>query len=380
MRKIIHVDMDAFYASVEELDDPSLKGKPVIVGGDRGARGVVSAASYAARRHGVRSAMPLRTAARLCPRGIFLPVRMQRYLEVSRQVFAILRRFSPLVEPLSVDEAFLDLTGTRRLLGEPAEAARALRAAIRAEAGLTASVGLAPNKFVAKIASDLRKPDALVVVPPPTVRGFLAPLAIERMWGVGPKGAEALRRQGIATFGHLAACDPRALRARFGAASEGWATLARGEDSRPVVPERPRKSLGAEVTFPQDLSDPGELHDVLVSLCDRVASRLRSEELHARTVAVKVRYAPFETVTRRRTLPEPTCVISTLLETAAALLQEAGGARRGPVRLLGVSCSGFSGQALLFATGDRPRAADVEIAVDRVRARFGADALRRGSV
>jgi len=370
--------MDAFYASIEQRDRPELKGLPVLVGGPRDARGVVSAASYEARRFGVHSAMPLRVAARLCPHGVFLPVRMERYLEVSRRVFAIFARYSPLVEPLSVDEAFLDLTGCERLFGGPVEAARALRAEIRARCGLTASVGVAPNKFLAKLASDLEKPDGLVVVPREDVAGFLAPLPVERMWGIGPRGAEALHRLGIRTFGDLAGAPVARLRAEFGAAAAGLQALARGEDGRPVLTGREPKSVGHETTFPEDVTDEETLHATLVSLTDQVAARLRRHGLRARCVTLKLRYAPFETITRRRTLPDPTWLTRPLLEAALGLLAGAL-RRRAPVRLIGVSTSSFSGQTTLFPPGG-PREEAVDHAVDEVRARFGAAALRRGSV
>ncbi len=380
VRAVLHVDMDAFYASIEVRDDPSLRGRPVIVGGPKDARGVVSAASYEARRYGVRSAMPLRTAGRLCPQGVFLPVRMERYAEISAAIFAMLDRFSPLVEPLSVDEAFLDLTGSERLLGGPVVAARSIRAAIAAEFGLTASVGVAPNKFVAKIASDLEKPDALVVVRPDGVRAFLAPLAVERMWGIGPKGAAALRALGVATFGQLAQADPGRLRAGFGSQVEALQALAVGRDDRPVHCSTAPKSLGREVTFPEDVTDPETLHATLVHLADSVASRLRRENLQARCVTLKLRYAPFRTLTRRTTLQEPVRTTSALLEAALALFREKTPGAREPVRLIGLAASGFGAQELLFSSPAEERGTRLEGAVDRVRERFGAAALKRGTV
>jgi len=377
-RAILHVDMDAFYASVEVHDDPSLRGKAVIVGGPKEARGVVSAASYEARAYDVHSAMPLRVAARLCPGGVFLPVRMERYLAVSRTVFGILGRFTPLVEPLSVDEAFLDLGGSERLLGGPVAAARAIRAAIRAETGLTASVGVAPNKFIAKIASDLRKPDALVIVPPDAVRAFLAPLPVERMWGVGPRGAEALRRLGITTFGELVEAGVARLRPLFHAHAEGLLALARGEDVRPVLTERAPKSIGRETTFPEDVPDRETVRSTLVALLDHVATRLRREGLRARCLTLKVRFAPFRTVTRRRTLAAPTDATDPLLKGALALWEGVRDAT--PVRLVGISASAFSGQLALPTEEESPRQQALDRAVDRVREKYGAASLRRGSV
>jgi len=379
-RAVLHVDMDAFYASVEQRDRPELRGLPVVVGGPKDARGVVSAASYEARAFGVRSAMPLRTAARLCPRAVFVPVRMDRYLEVSRGVFAILDRFSPLVEALSVDEAFLDLTGCERLLGGPVAAARAIRDAVRAECGLTCSVGVAPNKFVAKIASDLEKPDALVVVPPGAVTAFLAPLPVERMWGVGPRGGGTLRAIGIRTFADLAAADPARLRRAVGAHAGALAALARGSDARPVVPDSSRKSVGAETTFPEDVSDPDALRETLVLLADRVGTRLRRDGLDARCVTLKVRYAPFRTITRRATLEAPASSTGALLGAAWRLFRERTPGAREPVRLLGIAASDFLAQPLLFAPREEARARRVDDAVDAVRRRFGTAALGRGSV
>jgi len=371
---ILHVDMDAFYASVEQREQPALRGRPVIVGGPKDARGVVSAASYEARAFGVRSAMPLRVAARLCPHGAFVPVRMALYQEVSRRIFAVFERYSPLVEPLSVDEAFLDLAGCERLFGGPVEAAERLRADIRNDLELTASVGVAPNKFLAKLASDLDKPDGLVVVPEDDFEGFLAPLPVERMWGVGPKAAERLHKAGVRTFGDLRRAGPRRLREWFGTYADRFFELAAGRDARAVTPASAPKSVGHETTFPEDLDDEEALHGTLVALTDAVAQRVRRHGLKARTVTLKVRDHRFRTITRRRTLPAPTCVTGTLLSCVLSLWEEEV-RRDGPIRLLGVSTSGFSSQGMLFADDD-PR---LDEAVDTVRDRYGRSALRRGS-
>jgi DNA polymerase-4 len=378
-RSILHVDMDAFYASVEQREQPHLRGKPVIVGGPRDARGVVSAASYEARRFGVHSAMPLRVAARRCPNGHFVPVRMRLYLQVSRQVFEIFDHYSPLVEPLSVDEAFLDLTGSERLFHGPVETARRIRAEILEECGLTASVGVAPNKFVAKIASDLDKPDGLTVIHPDTVEEQLAPLPIERMWGVGPRGAEALHRLGVRTFQDLASADPDRLRRALGSGAASLQNLARGGDARPVVTARSAKSVGNEVTFSHDVEDEEVIHATLVSLTDKVAGRLRRHGLKARTVTLKLRYAPFRTLTRRKTLDEPTWATTRLLEAVTSLYEERAPDRGAPMRLVGVSTSGFSPQAVLFEEPGAPRDRAVDAAVDAVREKFGSEAVRRAS-
>ena len=377
---MLHVDMDAFYASVEVLDDPSLEGRPVIVGGPKDARGVVSAASYAARAFGVHSAMPLRVAGRRCPHGVFLPVRMKRYIEMSREVFRIFERVSPSVEPLSIDEAFLDLTGCERLFGGPVRAAQDIRRAISKELGLTASVGVAPNKFVAKIASDLRKPDALVVVHPDCVQETLAPLEIERMWGVGPRGAEALRKIGVRTFGDLVAAGPARLKPAVGNAAVALAALARGEDARPLVSERAPKSVGHETTFAEDERVEERLHATLLLLSDRVGARLRRHGLRASCITLKIRYAPFQTLTRRVTLETPTCTTTAIFGAAWRLFLERTPRVERPVRLIGVSTSGFSPQRLLFGAPGQTRALALEKAVDRVRERYGTGALERGTV
>ncbi|MEM8883848.1 MAG: DNA polymerase IV [Planctomycetota bacterium] len=377
-RTILHVDMDAFYASVEQREQPELRGQPVIVGGPRDARGVVSAASYEARRFGVHSAMPLRVAARLCPRGHFVPVRMRLYQEVSRAVFAIFERYSPLVEPLSVDEAFLDLTGAERLFGGGAEAGEALRRDIHAELDLTASVGVAPNKFLAKLASDLDKPDGLTVVPREDIEGFLAPLPVERMWGVGPKAAERLHKLGIRTFGDLRAYSIRGLRDLFGTHADKLHDLAAGRDTRSVSGIGAPKSVGHETTFSEDVDEEETLHATLVALTDAVAARVRAHGLKARTVTLKVRDSRFKTITRRRTLTAPTCVTGTLLR-AILDLWETEVSRQAAIRLLGVSTSGFSAQGMLFGEEGEAEGSRVDAAVDDVRNRYGKSALRRGS-
>jgi len=382
-RTILHVDMDAFYASVEQRDNPDLLGKPVIVGGPKDSRGVVSAASYEAREFGVRSAMPMVVAARLCPRGEFVPVRMARYQEVSREVFAIFRDFSPLVEPLSVDEAFLDFTGSERLFGSTREecgrvAATRMRAAILEKTGLTASVGVAPNKFLAKLASDLDKPDGLVVVPRDNLAAFLAPLKIERMWGVGPVAAERLHRIGVRTFGDLTAAGPWRLKDVLGNHAASLLDLAVGKDARSVTSAGAVKSVGHETTFADDVDEEETLHGTLVALTDAVAARLRHQGLKARTITIKVRDHNFRTVTRRHTLDAPTCVTDAILQVVLQLWANEV-PKRGPIRLLGVSTSGFSAQGVLFEDPMVKGRGELDAAVDLVRDRYGKTALRRGS-
>ena len=336
-RTILHVDLDAFFAAVEQRDRPELRGRPVIVGGEPGGRGVVSAASYEARKFGVHSAMSLSEAARRCPNGVFLPVDGRRYQQASRDVMAILRRYTPLVEPISIDEAFLDVTGSAALFGHGPEIARRIKDETRAEVGLTASVGVASTKLVAKIASDLRKPDGLVVVPVGDEEAFLAPLPISRLWGVGEKTAVALRDYNVRTIGDLAALPPDLLIRRFGKHGASLVARARGVDADTVHDGDPAKSVGHEHTFDVDTSDPELIERTLLAMADGVAGRLRSAGVRAGTVAVKIRDSGFRTITRQRTLPEPTDMTGPIYATALDLARpEIRGMR---VRLLGVTAS-----------------------------------------
>ena len=291
---ILHVDMDAFYASVEQRDRPELRGQPVIVGGIAG-RGVVSAASYEARKFGVHSAMPMVTARRLCPHGVFLPVRMKHYAQVSRQIRDIFLTFMPLVEPLSLDEAFLDVRGCEGRFGATPEIGRAIKEQIRAETGLTASVGVAANKFLAKLASDHGKPGGFVVLPPEQVTDFLAPLPVGRIWGVGKKAEQRLHALGVRTIGQLAALPEGVLIDHFGEAGRNIGQLTRGQDDRSVMPDREAKSVSTETTFARDIGDRDVLRACLLDLVDHLASRLRQSGLHARTVDVKIRSSDFRT-------------------------------------------------------------------------------------
>ena len=301
---ILHVDLDAFFAAVEQRDRPELRGRPVVVGGAGGsdARGVVSAASYEARRFGIHSAMPLRTAAALCPDAVFLPVDGARYVAASGEVMAILARFTPRVEPISIDEAFLDVAGSEALFGPPEAIAHAIKAAVRSEVGLTASVGVASTKLVAKIASDLQKPDGLVVVRAGAEATFLAPLPIRRLWGIGEKTRLALADFGVRTIGDLATIPPDALRRRFGEHGARLAERARGIDPSPVEPSQDAKSVSHEHTFDVDTSDREVIERTLLGLSEGVAARLRAAGLRAGVVAVKVRDSEFATHTRQRSL------------------------------------------------------------------------------
>jgi DNA polymerase-4 len=335
---ISHVDMDAFYAAIEQRDRPELRGRAVIVGADPRGRGVVSTASYEARRFGVKSAMPISRAARLCPHAVFLPVDMEKYQEVSRQIMAILEDFSPLVEVVSVDEAFVDLTGTERLWGAGRDALARIKARILSATGLTASAGLATNKFVAKVASDLHKPDGLVVVEPGSEASFLAPLAVERVWGVGRVMARALAEMGIATVGQLQRVPRARLQRRFGAHGEQLHALAFGRDDRVLEPNASAKSMGAEETFGIDCRDPARLRLTLREQAERVGRELRASRVAAATVTLKLRFDDFHTITRRRTA-EPTQDGLELYRRAESLLAREPWSR--PVRLIGLSASGL---------------------------------------
>ncbi len=377
MRTILHADLDAFYASVEVLDDPSLRGKPVIVGGRPGERGVVSAASYEARRYGVHSAMPLRTAARRCPDGVFLPGRPERYRELSQQVMAIFATYTPLVEPISLDEAFLDVTASVTAFGDGETIARAIKERMLDEVGLIVSVGVASNKLCAKVASDLRKPDALVVVPPGTEAAFLAPLPIRRLWGVGPQAQQALADYGVTTIGQLAALPPGTLRRRFGKHGDDLASRARGEDASTVQPMGAPKSIGHEHTFHVDTVDPRRLESTMLDLAESVASRLRRHELAAGAVQLKLRYEGFETLTRQAPLPRQTDAAEPLYQTGLALLHRTLVEGRG-VRLIGLTAISLSdAQQLTLFDAVADRTDRLNRSIDVVRERFGEGAITR---
>lgn len=378
---IIHVDMDAFYASVEQRDDPALRGKPVIVGGVKG-RGVVCAASYEARKFGVHSAMPISTARRLCPQGIFISVRMQHYAEISRQIRAIFLSFTPLVEPLSLDEAFLDVHGCERLFGPAPEIARQIKNRIRAETGLIASVGVAPNKFLAKLAGDVGKPDGFVVLPPGSVKVFLSPLPVSRIWGVGAKGEKRLHDMGIRTIGQIAALPEIALSDRFGELGRHIWKLANGLDDRTVIPDREAKSVSTETTFAHDIGDRRILRVWLLDLVDHLATRLRHEGIWARTIDVKVRSSDFRTVTRSTTLADATNLTNIIWKSAAALFERSLTTELLPVRLLGVGATKLTrepfAQGNLFEENSHPRQAALDETIDTIRAQFGAGSIQRG--
>jgi DNA polymerase-4 len=380
VRTIIHVDMDAFYASIEQRDRPETGGRPVIVGADPRGRGVVSAASYEARRFGVHSAMPIGRAFRLCPEGVFLPVDMDKYAGVSREIMAVLAGFTPLIEPLSIDEAFLDVTASRALHGDGAVIAREIKAQIRARVSLQASVGVASNKFVAKVASDLRKPDGLVVVEPGSEAEFLAPLPVSRLWGVGRVTGAALEAMGIRTIGQLALTPAASLRAPFGKHGPDLLALARGLDDRPVEPDAAPKSMGAEETFERDTRDVELLRATLRGQSERVARELRTEGYAGRTVTLKLRFADFSTITRAHT-DDPTQDGLAIFRRADALFGRVRLAQA--VRLIGLAVSGLGrageGQLSLLEP-DALRRERLARAVDRLAARFGETAVQPASL
>ena len=387
---ILHVDLDAFYASVEQLDDPRLVGRPVVVGG-LGPRGVVSAASYEARRYGIHSALPTARARRLAPAdAVFLTPRFDRYRAASDAVMAILRSVTPLVEPIASDEAFLGVGGARRTRGPAPEIARELRRRIRAETGLAASVGVATTKFVAKLASDLAKPDGLLVVEPGNEIGFLHPLDVSRLWGVGPATRAKLERIGVGTVGDLARLPEPALATALGRTQAAHLhALAHNRDDRAVVPDREVKSVGHEETFPADVTERARLEQEVVRLSDRVAGRLRRAGRAGRTVQLKVRYRDFTTITRSRTRREPTDLGGDIASDARALLDSVD--LREGVRLLGVSAQQLVAPQVQIElplehdpsehnAGSDDRRILLERAVDAVRDRFGRDAVGPAAV
>ncbi|RKZ14371.1 DNA polymerase IV [bacterium] len=373
--------MDAFYASVEVLDDPSLAGRPVIVGGTPEGRGVVAAASYEARGFGVHSAMSAARARRLCPDGVFLRGRMERYHEISAGIGAIFRDFTPLVEPLSIDEAFLDVGGCLRLFGDGETIGRLIKDRIGDEVGLIASVGVAPNKFLAKLASDLEKPDGFVVIGSHEIQQRLDPLPVNRIWGVGRVFAGELNRLGINTIADLRNFRRQDLVNRWGDHARHILALAEGRDERPVVPDHAAKSIGNETTFRHDIAAADLLQEILDALVDKVAHRLRSQGLVARTVTLKARFADFSTPTRSETLTEPTDQTVLLREVGHRLLTERLDRGQRPLRLLGFTVSQLelagAGQGELFVDQDRHRQQTLDRLVDSVHHRFGAK-LGRG--
>jgi DNA polymerase-4 len=380
---IIHVDMDAFYASVEEREEPSLVGQPVIVGGTAEGRGVVAAANYEARKYGVHSAMAAGRAKRLCPHAVVIKPRIDFYAAISRQIREILGRFTPVIEPLSLDEAFLDVRGSLSLFGSAVEIGKRIKQQIRDELRLVASIGIAPNKFVAKIASDLRKPDALVVVEPEQVQAFLDPLPVTRLWGVGKVTADVFSRVGLHSISQLRKLSTKEVTDLIGNAGEHYWRLAQGIDDRQVIPDREAKSISHETTFAEDIHDNEVLQSWLAELVDLVARRLRGDDLKGRTIEIKVRFPDFQTITRSLTLREPTNITSDLWQAATQLFTQKIGTRHPPVRLLGFGVHGIgpatdARQQELFGENNRERQRQLDQVADQIVAKFGSQSLRRG--
>lgn len=385
MRTILHADMDAFFAAVEARERPEIADVPVVVGADpRGGRGrgVVAACNYPAREFGIHSAMPISEAYRRCPDAVYLPVRMPLYVRVSERIMAILGSYTDLVEKLSIDEAFLDVTASAQLFGDGMTIARSIKREVREREGLTVSIGIAPNKFLAKLASDLGKPDGLVEVCPGEEAAFLRPLPVERLWGVGARTAARLRSSGITTIGDLADRAPARLESIVGpAAGARLHQLAHGRDDRPVRPDQERKQVSRETTFPSDLDDREEVEKTLLGLTEEVTATLRRRRIAGHTVTVKLRLAPFETRTRQRTTHASLTTTEAVYPIAVQLLRAADPGDR-PIRLVGVGLSGLhdpgSAQLSLFdalAAGERHRR--IADTVDGIRQRFGKRALRR---
>jgi DNA polymerase IV len=384
-RYIVHLDMDAFFASIEQRDDSRLKGKPVVVGADprRGAgRGVVSTCSYEARRFGIHSAMPISRAYRLCPDAVFLPVRMERYAQASGAVFAILSAFTPDIEPISIDEAYLDISSTWHLFGTPHEACVMMKRRIREKTGLTASVGLAPTKMVAKIASDLGKPDGLVEVRREQLRDFLRPLETGAIWGLGPKAQERLSLMGIRTIGELADSDLRELETVFGSNGRYFWHAANGIDAREVESGGAAKSISAETTFDKDTPDRRRVEAEIAGLCERVARRLRKEKALYRTVTLKIRFADFSTHTRSHTRSEPADLTGELIRDAQKLFSDFD-TRWKKIRLVGVKASPlipFVAQLSLFNDDPGGKRGKIDAVTDTIKDRFGEQSISRASV
>lgn len=382
-RAILHVDMDCFYAAVEVKDDPSLKGKPVIVGGPSKSRGVVTAASYEARKFGVHSAMPSAVAHRLCPEGIFLPGRMSRYAEISKLIFRIFHDFTPEVEGLSLDEAFLDVSGCIGLFGEPIEIARKIKIRISKELNLVASVGVAPNKFLAKLGSDLEKPDGLVTFTNDDAAERLSSLSVGRIWGVGKVTQKALAKIGITKIKDLFRVPEQKLRTVLGSSTTNMLALARGQDDRPVVADWDAKSIGAERTFSADVDDSNKLLKYLDKLCDKVAARLRKSGLRARTIQIKARTSDFSTYTRAKSLENSVCTTLEIRRIAGMLFETHLDRKGRALRLIGVSASHFDEnravQGSLFQSNDPVKAEKLDLLIDKIQEKYGQNSLTHGS-
>ena len=382
-RTIIHVDMDAFFSSIEQRDNPALIGKCVVVGGsgDSLKRGVVSTASYEARVFGVHSALPLRTARKLCPHAIFLPVDMEKYHRVSMEIMSILSGFTDQIEQVSVDEAFLDVSNCRLLFGTGPFIARRIKRRIKQKLSLTASVGVAPNKFLAKLASDLKKPDGLVVITDKNIKKVVNDLPVTRLWGVGKKTQAVLKGLACETIGQLAEMPVDMLKGALGKHGEDLKELANGRDDRPVITYEDAKSIGNETTFQEDIGDVDALKDVLMELAEQVARRLRKEGVAGRTITLKLRYSDFKTITRSHTINEATNLEIQIYKTAEGLLSKPDLSGK-KVRLLGVSASNLSGgpeqRQLSLFDSENTKLTAVSSAMDKIKDRFGEDIITHG--
>ncbi len=381
-RQIIHVDMDAFYASVEQLDNPELKGKPVIVGGSAEQRGVVAAASYAARKSGVHSAMPMSQAERVCPDAIVMPVRMKRYVEISRSIHEIFSRYTSQIEPISLDEAFLDVTGSIKLFGSAEKIGRRIKNEIQQELELVASVGIAPNKFLAKLASDLEKPDGFVIIKEQDKQKILDPLPISKIWGVGKVTERLLRSSGINTILQLRETAPEYLGSILGNQAADILSLAQGIDNREVESVHITKSISSEHTFTVDIADKDILLSVLLGQVEEVTHRLRKGGFEAKTITLKLRYGDFKTITRSSTLGKATNVTETLRQQAKAVFLKWHKKSAGSLRLLGFGTSGLTaegtGQKELFINHGKEKQKRLDKAFDRIKDKYGNAAVRRG--
>jgi DNA polymerase-4 len=380
-RSILHVDLDAFFAAVEQLDDPALRGKPVLVGGN-GPRSVVCTASYEARPFGCHSAQPMMVAKRLCPQAIIVRPNFKRYRELSDRMFAIIESFTPLIQPMGIDEAFLDLSGTERLLGDGVSVARRIKSRVRDELGLTISVGVAPNKYLAKLASDLEKPDGLTVIREGDIDRVLPPLLVTRIWGIGPKTAARMRNLNIKTIGDIRSLSMETLEQSFGSEAERYWRLSRGLDDRPVVRDSEAKSISQEETFGENLVDPDEVRAVLLGQVEQVARRLRKHKLRARTMHLKIRDGAFRTITRNETLAEPTDQTKLLWETSKLIFDTWAARSFKPVRLIGMGATGLtsdSQQLGLFTDRASEQQKDLDRALDRIKDRYGASSISRGN-
>ena len=380
---ILHVDMDAFYAAIELRDNPNLAGKPVVVGGSPSGRGVIAAASYEARKFGLHSAMPGAQAIRLCPQAVFIKPQMEKYSAVSKQIREIFNRFTSVFEPLALDEAFLDVAGSEKLFGDAETIGRMIQSTIADELNLVASVGVAPNKFIAKLASDLEKPNGFVVVQQANVTEFLDPLAIERVWGIGPKTQKTFLRLGVQRIEQLRKLPLETLKQLFGLNADHFWRLARGIDTRQVVPDRIAKAVGHESTFSQDIDDDDVLESWVWELSDQVGRRLRRNQIFGKTIRVKIRFHDFRTISRSKTISVRSNSTREIAETSLNLLRSVRAQQRDSIRLLGVSVGGLSSQALqqqqLFDQEQDQRAKQIDSAADAIRDRFGSAALKRGS-